>query len=248
MITKNYNNAKSQRNRTSTGFSNQSSYRGTIMADGNIPQKNDAANSSSYKHGHSSWKMPPSPTYNSWRGMLGRCRNPGHASYPNYGGRGIQICSRWLEFKNFLEDMGSRPEGTTLDRIDVDGNYCPENCRWATNAEQARNRNANRILTYNGKSQCLSDWASELGIHPSSLSERLDSGWTLEQALSSSNGSRKKPLYTITYNGLTKTIEEWTKEKGFASSNTIRNRIALGWSIEDIFNKPVRPLKRKSHE
>jgi hypothetical protein len=85
------------------------------------------------------------PTYSSWSAMRARCLRPDHKSWPRYGGRGIEICAEWLvSFENFVRDMGERPAGLTLDRLDKDGPYAPGNCRWATRAEQSRNRYINR--------------------------------------------------------------------------------------------------------
>ena len=96
--------------------------------------------SPNYKHGHRSKYGKTSPTYNSWRDMKTRCLNSNCPDYKNYGGRGIKVCERWMDFTNFLADMGEKPEGLTLDRINNDGNYEPGNCRWATWKEQRRNQ------------------------------------------------------------------------------------------------------------
>src|SRR3990167_2204749 len=102
-----------------------------------------AANHKPRTHGHTGL-AGTSPTYQSWKAMLERCRRPLNASYKRYGGRGITICKRWLVFENFLADMGERPVGTSIDRLDNDGNYEPGNCRWATPVEQAANRRTAR--------------------------------------------------------------------------------------------------------
>lgn len=109
--------------------------------------------------------------YNSWVNMRQRCNNPRKPDYPYYGGRGIRVCEKWNTFAGFLEDMQDSYEQhkkqndtTTLDRINSNGDYSPENCRWATRKVQARNRPSfTHVITYNGKSQSLEDWAIELG-------------------------------------------------------------------------------------
>lgn len=100
--------------------------------------KIDMLASQAKTHGHSG--QGPSPTYITWRGMKTRCNNPKHRRYSDYGGRGIKVCERWMDFNNFLADMGERPEGLTLDRIDPNGNYEPGNCRWATDSVQQTNK------------------------------------------------------------------------------------------------------------
>lgn len=129
--------------------------------------------------------MKHNPTYISWRSMRRRCNQPTHHRWGNYGGRGIKICERWSSFKNFLADMGERPDGTTLDRFpNNDGNYEPGNVRWATAIDQSNNRRTNRFLTFQGKTMTIVQWAKNLGMSRQGLGTRLQNGWTTEQALS----------------------------------------------------------------
>jgi hypothetical protein len=115
--------------------------------------------------------------------MIQRCGNPNYTNYARYGGRGIVVCDRWLDFRNFLADMGERPEGTTLERIDNGGDYWPENCRWATRKEQANNRN-NCFYTLEGVTKRWSEWFEYYNIKRSTFDQRVYCyGWTREKAL-----------------------------------------------------------------
>lgn len=104
--------------------------------------KNDRIGAARRKYGATNYRhgMIHTPAYNSWAGMKQRCLDPNYERYEEWGGRGIEVCERWMDFRNFFEDMGERPKGTTLDRKDNDGNYEPGNCRWATLSEQRLNQ------------------------------------------------------------------------------------------------------------
>lgn len=134
-------------------------------------------------------------TYRIWQAMLNRCRWPAHPSYHNYGGRGIVVCERWKVFDNFLADMGLCPPLHSIERKKNDGNYEPANCVWATMEEQARNRRTNRVITFNGVTKVLTDWAASLGIGQASLAERLEK-WTLERALTTPKQQKRKVTAT----------------------------------------------------
>ena len=135
------------------------------------------------KHGGSK-KSDMHPVYKVWTAMRQRCLNPKNMNYHRYGGRGITVCDRWADFQNFIDDMGERPEGLQLERIDNNQGYEPGNCRWATRSEQVRNRECNRTLEWRGKSQTMVEWAEELGMSSRTLAARLRDGWTVERALS----------------------------------------------------------------
>ena len=123
-------------------------------------------------------------TYRSWVAMLTRCTNKNHVAFNRYGGSGISVCDRWKDFKNFLSDMGERPTAKTLDRYPNNrGNYEPGNYRWATNKEQHRNVSYNKMLTINGKTQCMAAWAEERRLHPDTLFGRVKNGWPAERLL-----------------------------------------------------------------
>lgn len=135
------------------------------------------------------------PEYACWRGMKGRCYLPSNKTYHNYGGRGIKVCDRWLNsFQAFFGDLGERPSPQhSIERIDTNGNYEPGNCRWATAKEQGENRRDTRWLTYDGKSLCMADWANLTGIPVGTIWHRLNSGWSIEAALTKPRYHREIP-------------------------------------------------------
>lgn len=124
------------------------------------------------KHGHTVGR--PSKEYKSWIAMKSRIFNPNEENFHLYGKRGIMICQRWVNsFENFLDDMGFRPKGTSLERINNNGNYEPSNCKWATQKEQCRNLRTNRVITFKGKTMIATDWASYLGMNSKTFFGRL---------------------------------------------------------------------------
>lgn len=135
------------------------------------------------QHGHNRRSTGQSPTYKSWRNMLKRCNDPKQTGYKNYGGKGIKVCEAWKSFDAFLADMGERPEGKTLDRIDGNGDYTKENCRWMDMREQANNRSNNHLLTHDGETHTVAEWARILGIPDGTIRARLFRGLSDEDAL-----------------------------------------------------------------
>lgn len=114
----------------------------------------------------------------SWQAMKTRCLNARHIAFHLYGGRGISVCDRWMTFETFLKDMGPRPTGASLERIDSDGDYEPDNCRWANRQEQSRNRRTSPLLTINGVTKRAADWAFENDLRPGLIHERLERGFS----------------------------------------------------------------------
>lgn len=122
-------------------------------------------------------------TYSAWNHMMDRCYNRLNDNYRYYGGRGIQVCERWFRFENFLIDMGKKPIKLTLERINTNGDYCPENCKWATMKEQNNNKRNNRLLSFRGVIMSVTKWAEKLGINSKTLQSRVNRGWTDERIL-----------------------------------------------------------------
>jgi hypothetical protein len=128
--------------------------------------------------------MTGTPEHEAWRNMKKRCSASRRHDFDHYGGRGIKVCDRWLaDFLNFYADMGPRPEGHTLERIDVNGDYSPENCAWVTHKAQCNNRRSNRLLTFNGKTKNVTEWAAELGIPAHRIFQRIYKGKPLAEVL-----------------------------------------------------------------
>lgn len=138
---------------------------------------------SGYKHG--GW-INNRHLYTVWSDMLSRCRNRNHRQYKDYGGRGIAVCEEWKDFATFREWALSNgyvdsKDYCSIDRIDVNGNYEPSNCRWANRKEQMNNRRVNVLLTYNGETKTVAQWADSLGICYSTFMSRYDRGWSIER-------------------------------------------------------------------
>lgn len=136
--------------------------------------------------------------YHVYCSMRQRCTNKLNAAYSDYGGRGITICERWLEsFENFFEDMGKRPSGTSLDRIDNNLGYSPDNCRWASKDQQANNTRANRMIEFCGETMTMAQWASRRNVPIQTLFNRLLLGWTVERALTTPSRKHLRELKAV---------------------------------------------------
>lgn len=132
------------------------------------------------------------PEYWAWRSMRQRCNKPSHHAYRDYGGRGISICPRWDDFAKFMEDMGPRPSVRhSLDRIDNDGPYSPENCRWATRQEQSENKRSNRWVDIDGVRRTVTEWCRHSGISEGTAHRRIAWGWSMRDVFMTPLGYRR---------------------------------------------------------
>jgi hypothetical protein len=173
--------------------------------------------------------------------MKHRCYCEEGVSYKNYGGRGIKVCDRWLGprgLENFIADMGERPEGAQIDRIDNDGDYCPENCRWATITENARHKRNTNYVTYNGETKNLLEWAEITGIPYKTLWARLFvQGWSEEDALTLSVEDNAN---YITYKGKTRRLTHWAEELRVPYVALYARIMTYGWDVEKAFTTPFK--------
>lgn len=188
------------------------------------------------------------PLYGTWSAMLKRCFNSNHSHFHRYGGRGITVCERWMNFENFAKDMGSRPEGMTLDRINNDSNYSPDNCRWASQLEQVKNRNFHKHL-FNGKKLTIPEISEIVGASAKMLRSRIKKGMSINEAV----GDALKPkirrdpvdvnfpkikgpyknVIKVNVNGELLTIREITHRYNIPAT-TLRSRIYRGWNVSDL--------------
>lgn len=179
-------------------------------------------------HNHSNERL-----HSIWKGIRRRCNNPHEKSYKDYGGRGIKLCDEWNNYENFREwalSHGYRDD-LTIDRIDVNKNYCPTNCRWLTKQEQARNKQNTLWVKYNGELKSLPEWAEYLGINYHTLFRRIyNLKWDIKKAFETPSNIGNNKFLTI--NGETKNLSEWAKKYNI-SKKVLNNRLKKGIIIPD---------------
>lgn len=146
------------------------------------------------RHGNSTRSIT-SPEYVCWASMRSRCSNENNLAFPNYGGRGISVCSQWdKDFSVFLRDMGPRTKGTSIDRIDVNGDYEPGNCRWATKKMQVNNTRVNVFLEHDGRRMTMAQWAEHLDTSVKRIAYRVEHGWPIHMILSTQKYTRSRNI------------------------------------------------------
>ena len=188
-----------------------------------------------YKHGKTGTRL-----YHVWRDMIARCRYPSVPCYPTYGGRGIKVCDEWQSFDSFYKwalgngyDENAPSGDCTIDRIDVNGNYEPSNCRWVNRIVQQSNTTKNRLIAMDGKTQTLAQWSREYDIKPQTVMQRISVGWDWPNAIKTKPRPTrpKRNQNTASFNGETKTVSDWAKYFG-VGHRTIARRLANGKQVD----------------
>lgn len=178
--------------------------------------------------------------YMVWLNMKQRCGNPNVKSYKNYGGRGVRVCDRWNSFYNFYKDMGDMPDGFTIERIDNEKGYSPNNCKWASMQEQSHNKRNNRKIEFNGVVMDLSEWTEKLGFGRTTIRTRLDTlKWSIEKALLTPEFKNRRGD-VFKYNGKEMTMVEWAKKYNIIPDTLLKRMNKYGWSLEKSLNTPVK--------
>lgn len=181
--------------------------------------------------------------YHTWYSMMQRCYNPKHHNYHSYGARGIFVCEEWHDPQKFIEwartTIGKKDRNLTVDRIDNNGPYSPENCRWATPKEQSRNRRNTRYGTMDGITKPLTEWCEEYNIYPETVMQRMESGMDFKSALTHPTGFESISSFIIEIDGVKKNVTEWCKIFG-TSRNTAYGRIKRGLDPIEAVSKPPR--------
>lgn len=176
---------------------------GNTTSCGCLTRENSIAKSKTHGMSHT-------PIYGMWRRMIQRCEDPNCTDYSYYGGRGISVCPEWHDFANFIRDVGERPDGMTLERIRNNEGYSHGNVRWASRHEQMQNTRGVVLITHNGETRTISEWARYVGIKPSTLNARLNVlGYTIEEAL------LKEVKFGAMLNGKT-----WKQQEDHNAANT----------------------------
>lgn len=192
----------------------------------------------------SSWEKKYPGEYLAWRAMRRRCMDKKHKDYPNYGGRGIKVCPEWqVSMALFFRDMGQKPTPEhSIEREDVDKDYEPNNCRWATAEEQANNRRNNLLVLIDGESLTAAEVARKFGIKPHTVVNRVrlaPTGTVFSKEFFTENRVDK---LIFTYNGKTQSLKLWAEELGFPYDSLLY-RVNADWTVEDIFTVPFRKRK-----
>jgi len=186
--------------------------------------------------------MSDTPECGTWVHIRQRCCNPNSLDYPDYGGRGITVCERWMNsFENFYRDMGDRPSPEhMIERIDNDAGYSPDNCIWATIEVQANNKRTSHRLTHNGETHTVTEWSRILNINQGTLEKRIRSGWPIHRAFDPTMHPPGK-LSMIEFQGEKHHMSEWARRIGI-TPNALWKRINVyGWSVERALTTPLRP-------